>query len=228
MSKNKLKRFADNETFDHVFQPKYDAVLRKDYEMKGNWRSEFFKNDNPLILELGCGKGEYTVGLAKRYPDKNFLGMDIKGARIWRGALTVQEEQIPNAGFVRTRIDFITSFYAPGEVDEIWITFPDPQLKKAKAKKRLTSRLFVERYLQILKPDGIMHLKTDSRELYDFTKEEIEKHGYEVIEDTDDLYGVAVDKLDEETRDILSIRTFYESIWLEMGKKINYLKFRPC
>jgi tRNA (guanine-N7-)-methyltransferase len=228
VSKNKLYKFAKNETFDHVFQPHFSDVFDKDFHMKGQWRKQFFKNDNPLILELGCGKGEYTIGLAKRYPDKNFLGMDIKGARLWRGATTIAEENIPNAGFVRTRIDFIKSFYAQGEVDEIWITFPDPQLREAKEKKRLTSRLFMDRYLKILKPGGIVHLKTDSPELYEFTVGQIKMHGYESLEDTDDLYGERIEDLDSETADILSIRTFYESMWLEQGLKIHYLKFRPC
>jgi tRNA (guanine-N7-)-methyltransferase len=228
VSKNKLFKFAKNETFAHVFQPHFSEVFDKDYRMKGQWRKEFFKNGNPLVLELGCGKGEYTIGLAKRYPNKNFLGMDIKGARLWRGATTIEEEKIPNAGFLRTRIDFINSFYEQGEVDEIWITFPDPQLREAKEKKRLTSRLFMDRYLKVLKPGGIVHLKTDSPELYAFTVGQIKMHGYESLENTDDLYGERIEDLDAETADILKIRTFYESMWLEKGLKIHYLKFKPC
>lgn len=228
MGKNKLRKFAENKTFDHVFQPGFEDIFDKDFHLKGKWRTDFFKNDNPLILELGCGKGEYTVGLAQRYPEKNFLGMDVKGARLWRGAKTIEEKNIPNAGFVRTKIDFITNIYGSGEVDEIWITFPDPHLRNSRARKRLTSRMFVDRYLKLLKPNGIMHLKTDSPELYEFTCEEIEKYGYKTLVNTNDLYGAGINELDDETREILEIRTYYESMWLEMGRTIHYLKFIPC
>lgn len=218
MAKRKLQRFAEMETFNHVVQASFDEVFNKDYKLKGKWSSEFFKNGNPLILELGCGKGEYTVGLAKQNPDVNYIGIDIKGARIWRGAKTVEEEDIKNVGFIRTRIGLINSFFGSEEVSEIWITFPDPQLKKFY--KRLTSTRFLGYYQKFVKNDGFINLKTDSVELYTYTKKLIELNNIELVTDTDNLYES--DLVDEK----LSIKTFYEQQWLEQGKPIHYLRFK--
>lgn len=224
--KRKLEHFAEMKTFPHVFEPNLEEVFRTDYRLKSNWRSEFFKNYHPIVVELGCGKGEYTVGMASNDELKNFIGVDIKGARMWRGAKTALENEMNNVAFLRTRIEFISSCFGKNEVDEIWITFPDPQMKDKRAKKRLTARPFIESYMQFLKPNGYIHLKTDSRFLYDFTKEEIAEHNYELIEDTDDLYGEGLAKMDAEMRDILSIKTHYEKLFSAKGHKIHYLKFK--
>lgn len=170
MGKDKIRRFEENATFRCVVQPEFEEIFRKDYRLKGRWREDFFGNPNPIVLELGCGRGEYTVSLAERFSDRNFIGVDIKGARLWRGAKTATENAMPNVAFLRTRIEFIDSFFAPGEVDEIWITFPDPQLRKNRVKKRLTAPLFLERYARFLKPGGAIHLKTDSQHLHAYTK----------------------------------------------------------
>ncbi|MBT4774617.1 MAG: tRNA (guanosine(46)-N7)-methyltransferase TrmB [Crocinitomicaceae bacterium] len=222
-SKNKLERFAEMESFKNIFQPAIDSVKEADFELKGKW-AEHFGNNHPIVLELGCGKGEYTIGLAKRYPEKNFIGMDIKGARIWKGAKQGEQEGITNACFIRTKIDFITQFFHKNEVSEIWCTFSDPQPKKPN--KRLTSKVFVERYKQFLKKDGIIHLKTDSDLLMASTEEEISSNKYQELFKTWDLYGEGVYALNDEIRDILEIRTFYEDIWLKEGKTIKYIKFQ--
>ncbi len=219
MTKRKLQRFAEMETFEHVVQPAFEEVFESDYALKGQWNKAFFSKSQPLVLELGCGKGEYTVGLAKRFKEKNFLGVDIKGARMWRGAKTIQEEGIGNAGFIRTRVDFITSLFAPNEVDEIWITFPDPQPKKSL--KRLTSSRFLKRYLKVLKPGGIVHLKTDNQDLHLYTKALVEKNKFPLLEAYTDLY--TSDYHDE----FLEIKTFYENQFLKEGKPITYLRFIP-
>lgn len=224
--KRKLEHFAEMKSFPNVFEPETEEVFRKDYKMKGRWRTSFFKNDHPIVLELGCGKGEYSVGMARKYPDKNFIGIDIKGARMWRGSKTCLEENIQNVAFLRTRIEFIESCFKKDEVDEIWITFPDPQPKDRQEKKRLTGSLFMNRYRNFLKPEGIVHLKTDSDFFYNFTREEIEKHRYLILEDTADLYAEKLEQLDEDTKEILSIRTHYEKIFSEKGHKIHYLKFK--
>jgi len=216
--KRKLQRFAEMDTFGHVVQPSYNEVFQKDHPLKGKWNQRFFNNDNPIILELGCGKGEYTVGLARQYPEINFIGIDIKGARMWKGAKTARQEGLNNVGFIRTRIDFICSFFAPNEVKEVWITFPDPQPKKYY--KRLTSTRFLGYYKDFLKPDGYIHLKTDNKELFVYTKEIIKINNLELIEDTDNLYRSDVDSI------VLSIKTFYEKHFLEEGKPIHYLKFK--
>ena len=206
------------ETFNHVVQPSFDEVFKKDYKLKTKWSKEFFGNDNPLILELGCGKGEYTVGLARQKPETNFIGIDIKGSRMWRGAKTVLEDQMKNVGFIRTRIGLINSFFGNEEVSEIWITFPDPQPKKFY--KRLTSTRFLGYYQQFVKNNGFINLKTDSVELYTYTKQLIELNNIELVTDTDNLYES--DLVDE----TLSIKTFYEMQWLEQGKPIHYLRFK--
>lgn len=211
-------KFAEVRTFPNVLQPAFEEVFKKDHKLKGNWKKEFFQNSKPIILELGCGKGEYTTGMAKIFPERNFIGIDIKGARIWKGAKRALQENLPNVAFLRTRIDFITSFFTEDEVDEIWITFPDPQLKKDL--KKLTSSRFLNRYSQFLKSDGTINLKTDSRELYDYTCLIISYNKLQVISKTDDLYQ---SHLNDE---ILSIRTFYESMWLDEGLKIHYIQFK--
>lgn len=218
MGKDKLRRFAENETFANMFQMKYEDV-KDGFYLKGKWREEFFKNDNPLVLELGCGKGEYTVGLAKQYPKKNFIGVDIKGARMWRGCKTSVEEKINNVAFVRTHIQVLDMYFAENEVSEIWITFPDPQLKKPN--KRLTSPRFLDTYAKVLKDDAIIHLKTDSQEFYDYTLNEVLiPQNRRVLVSTNNLYESNI------IEDVISIRTFYENIYLSQGKPITYLKFQ--
>lgn len=225
--KRKLEHFAEMKTFPHVFEPELEDVFRTDYQMKGNWRKKFFKNENPLVVEFGCGKGEYSVGMGRKFPSKNFVGVDIKGARMWRGAKTAQEENLNNIAFLRTRIEFIEGCFAENEVDEIWITFPDPQKKDRREKKRLTGPLFIERYKKFLKSDGIIHLKTDSEFFYEFSLEECNRNGYEVLFKTANLYKEGIQKFDEEFQDILKIKTHYEQIFTEKGHNIHYLKFRP-
>ncbi|MDR3350597.1 MAG: tRNA (guanosine(46)-N7)-methyltransferase TrmB [Prevotellaceae bacterium] len=217
MGKNKYQRFIENETFTLLFQPPFEAVFQNDFHLKGHWREAFFKNTHPLILELGCGRGEYTVELARRYPQKNFIGIDRKGARLWRGAKTATEERLPNAAFIRTRIDFITSFFAPGEVDEIWLTFPDPQ--PTRPRKRLTGGRFLARYAQCLKAGGDVHLKTDNRALHEYTKAMAVHNGLPLHEAHSNIYGAAG------VNDILFIRTHYEEFFLRQGFPITYCRF---
>lgn len=218
MGKNKLKKFAEIEQLDCVLQYPREKLLAEGFPYKGKWGERIFRNPNPIVLELGCGKGEYTVGLAKENPDKNFIGIDIKGARIWTGAKEVDSLGLVNAAFLRTEIENISHFFNPGEVDEIWITFPDPQMQKTG--KRLTSSRFLQLYSGIMKKEGIVHLKTDSPFLYEFTRRLIERNGLEVLEKTSDLYGEG--KADP----VKSIKTYYESQWLSRGKKIKLLSFR--
>ena len=218
MSKGKLAKFADMERFENVFQYPYSVVDDVPFDMKGKWREVYFHNDNPIVLELGCGKGEYTVELAKLYPEMNFIGVDIKGARMWTGAKKAIEEGQKNVAFLRTNIEIIDRFFAPGEVSEIWLTFSDPQMKKAT--KRLTSTYFMNRYRKFLVPDGLVHLKTDSNFMYTYTKYMIEANNLPVEFITDDLYHSGMDD------DILSIRTYYEQQWLDRGLNIKYIKFR--
>ncbi len=217
MAKNKLQKFADMATYSHVFQYPFSVLKEQGFAMRGRWNEEFFHNNNPIVLELGCGKGEYAVGLARRYPDKNFIGVDIKGARMWSGASEAQAEGIHNVAFLRTHIELITHFFAAGEVSEIWITFPDPQMKKTR--KRLTSTRMIELYREILAENGIIHLKSDSPFLYTYTRAMVQENRFPVLVDTDDLYNSGIDD------DILSIKTFYEQQWLERGKSIKYIKF---
>lgn len=219
MGKNKLAKFAEMRTFSHVIQVPFSELSDGNYELKGKWNSDFFRNDHPIVLELGCGKGEYTVGLAKRFPDKNFIGIDIKGARMWTGAKEAQALRLDNAAFLRTNIELLPAFFAPGEIAEIWITFPDPQMKKVR--KRLTSTRFITHYCEMLKPGGIIHLKTDSNFLFQYTSAMIRENGFEVEVLTDDLYSSGM------ADEILAIRTYYEQQWLDRGIKIKYLKFIP-
>jgi len=217
-SKDKLKRFKENETFACLIQPRTDEVLGCNHPIKGHWGEMMFHNSNPIVLELGCGKGEYTVALAEKYPDCNFIGIDIKGARLWKGAKYVTEHKIANAAFIRTHIEFIESLFDSGEVSEIWITFADPQEKKAK--KRLTSPIFLKRYHNIMRDEGIIHLKTDSRLLHNYTLELALQNGMTVLEHNDDIYGSG--RADE----LLSIQTFYEKSFLSRNFPITYMSFR--
>ena len=223
MGKDKLRRFALMKTFDHVVEPELKDVLSGNFQLKGKWHSEFFKNDNPIVLELGCGKGEYAVGLAQRYPEKNFLGVDIKGARMFIGAQQAIDRKLDNVGFLRTRIEFIHAFFDENEIDEIWLTFSDPQPNKPK--KRLSYKRYIDMYRAFLKPGGIVHMKTDSDLLYESTLEEITEHGYKIIQDTADLYGTLIHDLDSETQEIMQIKTHYEALFSAKGFKIKYIKF---
>ena len=219
MGKNKLARWTELGSYNNVIQPEIRDVSGKDHPIKGRWNQELFKNENPIVLELGCGKGEYTIGLANSFPNNNFIGIDIKGARMWRGAKTANEQNLPNVAFLRTRIEFINSFFSADEVNEIWITFPDPHPGGRNSNKRLTSPWFLNSYRLFLKDKGLIHLKTDNMELYTFTKKVISINNLETIFSTVDLYS-------EKTDNILSIRTHYEKIFLEAGLKINWISFR--
>jgi len=219
VGKNKLQRFEENESFPNLIQPPFSEIFRNEYPLKGLWNKTLFKNNNPIVLELGCGKGEYTVGLAKMYPEKNFIGIDIKGARLWRGAKTAIEAKMNNVAFIRTRIEHITSFFCKDEVSEIWITFPDPQPKRINTKKRLSSSVFLNFYKSFLKPDGLVHLKTDSIDLHRYTRNLIELNNVKIHRSTEDLY------VTEKDDPILAIKTFYEEQYLEKGLPITYLCF---
>ena len=219
MGKDKLKRFAENRSFACFVEPEFEQMFRTDHPLKGRWHADFFHNDNPIVLELGCGKGEYTVALAARNPDKNFIGVDIKGARMWRGAKTATETGMTNVGFLRARIEFITSLFAEGEVSEIWITFPDPQLKSRRAKKRLTSPIFLEYYAQLLATDGWINLKTDSQHLYNYTQAVIAQFGLRCEVANNDIYGRGY------ADEVLSVKTAYETVYLQRGLPITYTRF---
>jgi len=223
MGKNKLARFAENLTFEHVVQPTFEELMQGGLHFKGRWNSDFFEREAPLVLELGCGGGEYTVGLARLYPQRNFIGVDIKGARLWRGARTAQEEGLTNVGFLRTHVDHLLKCFGPQEVDEIWLTFSDPQI--GKARKRLTSPLFLNRYRQVLKPGGLIHLKTDSPLLYEYTLEMIAEHKLKVHEQSAEVYADLVHRVSPEEQAVLNIRTYYEQMWLAEGRTIHYVRF---
>ena len=220
MGKGKLSKFEEMKAFPNVFQPEFDEVFNKDFHLKGSWTNKHFGNFNPLILELGCGKGEYTIGLAQKYPGINFIGIDIKGARIWKGAKKAHLENIANVAFVRTRIEFIKSFFGRNEVEEVWITFPDPQLKKRRNKKRLTSARFLNSYRDFMVPGGIVHLKTDNAVMYHYTLNLVKENNLEVLFSSEDLYGSGQADI------VHGIKTFYEAQFIEEGLNINYLKFR--
>lgn len=222
MAKGKLAKFADMAAYPHVFEYPHSVAEQVPFEMRGKWREEFFKNDNPIVLELGCGRGEYTVGLGRMYPDKNFIGVDIKGARMWTGATDSLREGMTNVAFLRTNIEIIDRFFAEGEVDEIWITFPDPQMKKAT--KRLTSTSFLHRYASFLKTDGIIHLKTDSNFLYTYTDALVKVNNLPTEVNNSDIYGSSEEFRIQNSE--LNIRTYYEQQWLDRGLSIKYLKFR--
>ncbi len=219
MGKNKLEHFEESKTFTNFFQHSYQDITEKGFPLKGNWHKEYFKNDNPIIVELGCGKGEYTIGLAEKNPNINYIGVDLKGARIWRGAKTATENKMQNVAFIRARIEMIEEYFAKDELSEIWITFPDPQARKRRTKKRLTGSRFLTNYTKILKPEGIVNLKTDSNLLYNYTKALLEKNEFEILAANSDIYK------DDSTPTELTIKTHYEQMFLDQGENINYLKF---
>lgn len=218
MSKNKLAKFDEMETFEHVVQAPYNKIEKNDFYLKGNWAKDFFKNNNPIILELGCGKGEYTVALAERNPNFNYIGVDIKGARLYNGAKESFKKGLNNVGFLRTNIEIISQFFGTDEIAEIWLTFPDPQMKKPS--KRLTSTSFLNRYKTFLKKDGIIHLKTDSNFQYSYTLAMVILNRFEILAETDDLYESNI------LTELLQIKTFYENQWLSRGITIKYLSFK--
>ena len=218
-SKNKLKRFHENETFSNVVQPKREEILNG-FSLKGKWNI-FFKNNNPIVLELGCGKGEYTIALAQKNSDKNFIGIDIKGARFWRGAKTALEENLSNVGFIRTQIELIHELFAENEVDEIWITFPDPQIKYKRTKHRLTNTDFLKKYHYILKENGVVNLKTDSEFMHGYTLGLLHGEGHEILHANHDVY-----KNTYSPEEVIGTQTFYEKQYLEKGKPITFIKFR--
>ncbi len=219
-SKNKLKRFKENETFSNVIQPTREDVLNNTLMLKGNWNRNFFKNENPIVLELGCGKGEYSVNLATMFPKKNFLGIDIKGARFWRGAKTALAEKINNVGFLRTQIELVDCVFDENEVDEIWITFPDPQIKYKRTKHRMTNPDFLSKYKKILKPNGMVHLKTDSEYMHGYTLGLLQGLGLTIEYAHHDVYGTT-----NAPKEVTNIQTYYESQYLAINKKITYLRF---
>lgn len=217
MAKSKSEKFAELRTFSHVIQARFDEVFRKDYKLKGNWSTSFFKNNHPIVLELGCGRGEYTVALAEKFPSINFIGVDIKGARLYTGAVQALEKGLKNLAFIRTQIEFIESFFAADEVDEIWLTFPDPQMRYAR--RRLVATRFLSLYQSFLKPGGIIHLKTDSNFLYTYTRAMTQLNELVVLNDYEDLYNSGF------ADDILSIQTYYEARFMSHGIPIKYFSF---
>jgi tRNA (guanine-N7-)-methyltransferase len=222
MAKNKLFKFSEISNMDHVLEPSVEMTLNNEIDYKGDWNSRFFKNGNPIILELGCGKGEYAIGLARKYPNQNFIAVDIKGNRIYIGAKEAQDEGLDNIFFLRTKVDFIDFYFEQNEVDEIWLTFSDPQPNKPN--KRLTSKTFIDRYRKILKPGGIIHLKTDSDLLFKSTEQQIDEQGYKCLFLTWDLYG-DIEKLPKDMQDVLKIKTHYEELFTKRGSQIKYCKF---
>jgi len=216
MGKSKLKRFAENETFENLFQHNYYSENNEPFQLKGKWHSNYFKNKYPIILELGCGRGEYTIGMAQSFPDKNFIGIDRKGARLWRGCKDGIEKNLKNVAFLRIKIEDIEQYFAPNEVQEIWVTFPDPQLRKER--KRLISPNFISKYRKIISPGGIIHLKTDSRELYEYVLEAASAENWKVLRYIDNIYNNV-----EEASILTEIQTFYEKKWLLEGKPISYI-----
>ncbi len=220
MGKNKLRKFAETKTFKNMVQEPRPDLLDDGLYMKGKWHKEFFKNEHPIVLELGCGKGEYTIGLAEKFPGKNFIGVDIKGARMWRGARTATDNQMSNVGFLRTQIELIDHCFTKGEVSEIWITFPDPQIKYRRRKKRLTAPDMLAIYRKVLTDDALLHLKTDSQFLHGYTQGMLEGHSHKILETS---YDIDRQKPDDE---LLGIRTNYEGIFRRKGVPITYLKFQ--
>ena len=220
-SKNKLKRFIENESFDNVLQPSRDDLIKFNFDFRGKWKKKVFKNSNPIVLELGCGKGEYTVNLAKLNPNKNYIGIDIKGARFWRGAKTAIEEKLKNIYFLRTQIELLDFIFEKNEIDEIWLTFPDPQIKFQRRKHRLTNTKFLSIYKNILNDSGIIHLKTDSEFLHGYTLGKLEEMSIKPIVSNHDIY-----KNLNAPVEATQIQTHYEKIYLNEGKKITYLNFK--
>jgi tRNA (guanine-N7-)-methyltransferase len=219
VGKNKLSKFAEMEHFSNLLQPTWEELVKGSFPFRGKWGSDFFRNGHPIVAELGCGKGEYTVTLAGLHPGRNYIGLDIKGARMYTGAREALQRPLPNVAFIRTKIENTPLLFGPGEISALWLTFPDPQLKKVR--KRLTSTFFIGRYLSFLKPGGTIHLKTDSIFMYQYTSALVRLNGFEILADTADLYAT------EPEDEVLSIRTFYEKQWLDRGIPVKYLAFRP-
>jgi len=222
LAKRKLQRFAENATFTHFFQPSWEE-LSDGFSLRGKWNADFFGNTNPIIIEMGCGKGEYTVDLSDKYPGSNFIGIDKKGARMWRGAKTSNDENRSNVAFIRIRAENIAKVFGPAEIDEIWITFPEPQPNSPRHSKRFTSPEFISRYRQIMKPGSIIHLKTDNEMFYNYTLNVIKEGGHQLLYTNRDLYA---NQSDPEVKDVIDVQTHYEKIWLEQGLTIKYLRFR--
>jgi tRNA (guanine-N7-)-methyltransferase len=220
-SKNKLKRFKENDTFENVFQPTREEVTSGEFKLKGKWNSDFFKNDNPIIVELGCGKGEYTVGLAERNKNANYIGIDVKGARFWRGAKTAVDTGLNNVAFLRTQIELLDFIFNENEIDEIWITFPDPQIKYKRTKHRMTNSEFLQLYKKVLKPDGIINLKTDSEFMHGYTLGILHGEGHEVLYANHNVYVN-----EGSPKEVTEIQTFYENQYLEVNKAITYIRFK--
>jgi len=218
VSKNKLAKFEEMKGFEHVVQAPFNKIKHNDFHLKGKWAKDFFQNENPVILELGCGKGEYAVKLAEKFPSSNFIGIDIKGARLWKGAKTALEKKLKNVAFLRTNIEITGQFFGPEEIEEIWLTFPDPQMKKTR--RRLTSTTFLNKYKNFLKKEGIIHLKTDSNFQYNYTSALVHKNNLEILAKTDNLYESEI------LNETLQIKTFYEKQWLSRGITIKYLAFK--
>lgn len=223
MGRSKLDKFADLKTYKNVHQPEHQTILQNNHPLKGKWSSRFFHNNNPVVLELGCGKGEYTVALAREHPENNFIGIDIKGARIWTGATEALEEDLPNAAFLRTRIEFINAIFAEDEIREIWLTFPDPQEKKRRRKKRLTSSHFLNLYRQVLVDKGTIHLKTDNPLLFNYTKDLIHYNKLPLMCYSENIYQAPPNN--HLNRYLKDIKTFYEKSFLEEGRTIYYIQF---
>jgi len=225
MAKKKHKHFAEMKGMRCVYEPENQEMILDDHAIKGNWNRNHFANDRPITLELGCGKGEYAIALGRKYPDRNFVGVDIKGARLWRGCKTVEEEGIPNVAFLRIKIEFANHFFARDEVEEIWLTFSDPQRKDKRETKRLSGKHFLQRYAHFLRPGGLIHLKTDSAFLYEASLQTIADGGHSIQFSTDDLYGEGLPRLDPAARDLLQVKTFYEEKFLAQKMPIHYLCF---
>ena len=220
-SKNKLKRFQENDTFQNVFQPTREEVVGGEFALKGKWNSDFFKNNNPIIVELGCGKGEYTVGLAEQNPNKNYIGIDLKGARFWRGAKSATDAGMSNVAFVRTQIELVDFIFAQHEIAEIWITFPDPQIKYKRTKHRMTNSEFLQLYKKILQPNGIVNLKTDSEFMHGYTLGLLHGQGHEVLYANHNIYVN-----EGSPKEVTDFQTFYEKQYLEKNKAITYIQFK--
>ncbi len=227
MGKDKLKKWAENETFNNVHQPSLDDIIKKGLTyMKGEWHEKVFKNENPIVLELGCGKGEYTVGLARRFPEKNFIGIDVKGHRFHKGAKEALEENLSNVAFLRTRIEFIEAYFGPNEISEIWLTFSDPQPLDYVGNRRITSPWYLEKYRKFLRPGALLHIKHDNPGVYEKALKELPQAGCIIETHSNDVYGPYLLEQSEEMKDILNIRTFYEQMWMKENRIIKYVRVK--
>jgi tRNA (guanine-N7-)-methyltransferase len=226
MAKRKLEHFAEMKTFSFVFEPGSEVMMQDNQPLKGKWNAEVFGNDNPITLELGCGKGEYTIAMARKYPDRNFVGVDIKGARLWRGCRTAHDEGLNNVAFLRIKIEFVQYFFGPSEVDQIWLTFSDPQPKDRRGTKRMNSHYYLAKYARFLTPDGQIHIKTDSPLLYETTLKVIVEGRHRLIEHSNNLYGPDFEKFETEQQSLLAVKTFYEEKFLRKLMPIHYVRFK--